>query len=110
MIKKITEFQEKVYEIVKKIPKGKITTYKAIALKLNSSPRAVGQALKRNPYAPRVPCHRVIMSNGERFRGRGKKIDWNNPCEIARLIGGYSGSNPKNIRKKIELLKKEGAI
>jgi len=83
-----TEFQKRVYEIVKKIPKGKTITYKAIALKLNSSPRAVGQALKKNPYAPRVPCHRVIMSNGK--------------------IGGYSGSNPKNIRKKIELLRKEG--
>jgi methylated-DNA-[protein]-cysteine S-methyltransferase len=86
----VTEFQKKVYEIVKKVPKGKTTTYKAIAEKLNSSPRAVGQALKVNPYAPMVPCHRVIMSNGE--------------------IGGYSGSNPKNIRKKIALLKKEGAI
>ena len=86
----ITEFQNKVYAIVKKVPKGKTTTYNAIAKKLNSSPRAVGQALKRNPYAPIVPCHRVIMSNGK--------------------IGGYAGSNPKNIKKKIELLKKEGAI
>jgi len=84
----ITQFQKKVYEIVKKVPKGKTTTYKAIAKKLNSSPRAVGQALKVNPYAPIVPCHRVIMSNGK--------------------IGGYSGSNPKNIKKKIELLRKEG--
>jgi len=84
----ITEFQKRVYEIVKKIPKGKTTTYKAIALKLKSSPRAVGQALKVNPYAPKVPCHRIIMSNGK--------------------IGGYAGSNPKNIRKKIQLLKSEG--
>jgi len=84
----VTAFQKKVYEIVKKIPKGKTTTYKAIALKLKSSPRAVGQALKVNPYAPRVPCHRVICSDGR--------------------IGGYSGNNPKNIRKKIELLKSEG--
>jgi methylated-DNA-[protein]-cysteine S-methyltransferase len=98
----ITEFQKKVYEIVKKVPKGKTTTYKAIALKLNSSPRAIGQALKVNPYSyaarrcvggqnsmpERVPCHRVIMSNGK--------------------IGGYSGSNPKNIKKKIQLLKEEG--
>ena len=88
MVKEITEFQRRVYAIVKKVPKGKTTTYKAIAEKLNTSPRAVGQALKVNPFAPRVPCHRVIMSNGE--------------------IGGYSGSNPKNIKKKIELLKQEG--
>ncbi len=89
-MKQITDFQKKVYKIVKKIPKGKTTTYKAIAFKLNTSPRAVGQALKVNPFAPKVPCHRVIMSNGE--------------------IGGYNGNNPKNIKKKIELLKKEGAI
>ena len=89
---KITEFQKRVYEITKKIPKGKTTTYKAIALQLNSSPRAVGQALKVNPYSfvdgGDVPCHRVIMSNGK--------------------IGGFSGSNPKNIRNKIQLLKSEG--
>lgn len=84
----ITKFQKKVYSIVRKIPKGKITTYKEIAKKLKSSPRAVGQALKRNPYAPKVPCHRVICSN--------------------RKIGGYAGKNPKNIQKKINLLKKEG--
>jgi len=94
MAKKITEFQRKVYDIVKRIPKGKTTTYKAIALKLKSSPRAVGQALKRNPYSfvdgGNVPCHRVIMSNGK--------------------IGGFSGSNPRNIKKKIELLRKERAI
>jgi methylated-DNA-[protein]-cysteine S-methyltransferase len=88
--KKTTEFQEKVYAIVKKVPKGKTTTYKAIALKLNSSPRAVGQALKVNPYAPIVPCHRVIMSDGK--------------------IGGYAGKSPKNIKKKIQMLKEEGAI
>jgi methylated-DNA-[protein]-cysteine S-methyltransferase len=88
MNKKITSFQKRVYKIVKKIPKGKVTSYKAIAMQLNSSPRAVGQALKVNPYAPRVPCHRVIKSNGE--------------------IGGYSGNSPKNIKKKIELLREEG--
>jgi methylated-DNA-[protein]-cysteine S-methyltransferase len=94
MNKQITEFQKKVFAIVKKVPKGKTTTYKAIALKLNSSPRAVGQALKVNPYSftnnGNVPCHRVIMSDGK--------------------IGGFGGSNPKNIKKKIALLKKEGAI
>jgi methylated-DNA-[protein]-cysteine S-methyltransferase len=84
----ITEFQKRVYAIVRKVPKGKVTTYKAIAEKLKTSPRAVGQALKVNPYAPIVPCHRVIMSNGQ--------------------IGGFNGSNPKNIKEKIRLLKKEG--
>ena len=92
MNKQITAFQKRVYEIVKKVPKGKTTTYKAIAIKLNSSPRAVGQALKVNPYSfpdgGDVPCHRVIMSSGK--------------------IGGFAGNNPKNIRKKIQLLKEEG--
>jgi methylated-DNA-[protein]-cysteine S-methyltransferase len=88
----ITEFQKRVYEIVRKVPKGKTTTYNAIALTLKSSPRAVGQALKVNPYSfpdgGDVPCHRVIMSNGK--------------------IGGFAGNKARNIKKKIELLKSEG--
>jgi len=94
MTKKITEFQKKVYAIVKQVPRGKTTTYKAIAKKLHSSPRAVGQALKVNPYSfvdgGNVPCHRVIMSSGK--------------------IGGFGGNKAKNIKKKIQLLKKEGAL
>ncbi len=82
----LTKLQKKVYAIVKKIPKGKTTTYKAIAEKLNTSPRAVGQALKRNPYPIKIPCHRVIKSDGS--------------------LGGYKGK--ANSRLKKELLEKEG--
>ena len=58
-------FNEKVYKLCKKIPKGKISTYKIIANKLNTKAyRAVGNALNKNPYAPIVPCHRVINSRG----------------------------------------------
>ena len=58
-------FNEKVYNLCKKIPKGKISTYKILANKLNSKAyRAVGNALNKNPYAPKVPCHRVINSQG----------------------------------------------
>ena len=58
-----TKFQNKVYELCKKVPKGKVTTYKAIANKMGMKCyRAVGQALNKNPYAPKVPCHRVINS------------------------------------------------
>ena len=58
-------FSEKVYKLCKKIPKGKISTYKIIANKLNTKAyRAVGNALNKNPYAPIVPCHRVINSRG----------------------------------------------
>ena len=55
-------FNEKVWQLTKKIPKGKVTTYKLIAQKLKTKAyRAVGQALKRNPHAPKVPCHRVVI-------------------------------------------------
>lgn len=70
----------------KKIPKGKTSTYKAIAQKLKTSPRTVGQALKRNPCAPKILCHRVVMSNGS--------------------LGGYKGK--LNSKKKRELLRSEG--
>lgn len=58
------ESYEKVYKIVTKIPKGKVTTYGAIGEKLLMSPRVVGQALHNNPYEGDVPCHRVVNRNG----------------------------------------------
>jgi len=82
----ITNFQKKVYAICSNIPKGKTMTYGEISKILRSSPRAVGQALKRNPYAPNVPCHRVIHTDGR--------------------IGGYNGV--RDSKKKIKLLKHEG--
>ncbi len=88
----VTDFQKKIkkiYELVSRVPKGKVTTYGAIAAKLSTSPRAVGQALKKNPFAPKVPCHRVISSDGS--------------------IGGFKGrTRGKAIREKIRLLKREG--
>ncbi len=58
-------FNEKVYKLCKKIPKGKVSTYGNIARALNSKAyRAVGNALNKNPYAPIVPCHRIINSQG----------------------------------------------
>ena len=77
-------FQEKVFDIVKKIPRGKILAYKKVA-ELAGSPnayRAVGNILNKNKNN-KIPCHRVIMSNGR--------------------IGGYN----KGIKRKIFLLKKE---
>jgi O-6-methylguanine DNA methyltransferase len=61
---KVTPFQESVYTLLKQIPEGKVTTYAAIARALDSSPRAVGGALRVNPFAPEVPCHRCIASTG----------------------------------------------
>ena len=58
-------FNEKVYNLCRIIPKGKISTYREVAHALNSKAyRAVGQALNKNPYAPIVPCHRVISNSG----------------------------------------------
>ena len=79
-------FQEKVLNLVKKIPKGRITTYKEIgkALKRKGQVyRAVGRALKENKTPIKIPCHRVVCSDGS--------------------LGGYS----RGIKKKIQLLKKE---
>ncbi len=77
-------FSENVYKLVKKIPKGKVSSYRDIAHALNCKAyRAVGNALNKNPYK-NVACHRVIKHNGE--------------------VGGFA-SGSKN---KIRLLKKEG--
>ena len=58
-------FNEKVWAMTARIPAGKVTTYAAIARALGSQGyRAVGNALNRNPYAPAVPCHRVVGSDG----------------------------------------------
>jgi O-6-methylguanine DNA methyltransferase len=75
---------------MEKIPKGQVTTYGLIARKLNTHAyRAVGNACRKNPYAPRVPCHRVVRSDG--------------------TIGGFAGkTSGKTVEEKISLLKKEG--
>lgn len=59
-------FNQKVWAVTARIPKGKITTYGDIAKALGApkASRAVGNALNRNPYAPGVPCHRVVGSTG----------------------------------------------
>ncbi|KAG0329134.1 hypothetical protein BG000_000192 [Podila horticola] len=87
--RKVTPFQFQVYDLCAQIPKGQISTYKHISDALGSSSRAVGQALKINPYAPLpVPCHRVLDSKlyiggfmGQ--WGEGEKID-NKRAKLAR--------------------------
>ena len=82
-----TKFQQKVWNYLKTIPKGKVKTYKQVAIGIKSpnSARAVANACAKNPYAPKIPCHRVIRSNGE--------------------LGGYSGRG--GIKKKLQLLRSE---
>lgn len=84
------KFADKVYEAVRKIPKGKVATYKLIASMVGTKGyRAVGAALKCNPYAPEVPCHRVVRSDGN--------------------IGGFMGGRTEvNIKEKKALLTSEG--
>lgn len=88
MEKRLTDFEEKVIEKLRGIPRGKVTTYGFLARALDKpkAARAIGNAVGKNPFAPRVPCHRVVKSNG--------------------LLGGYSGTG--GVKMKIELLKKEG--
>ena len=82
-----TKFQLKVWNFLKTIPKGTVKTYKevAIAIKKPKSARAVANACGKNPYAPKIPCHRVIRSDGG--------------------LGGYSGRG--GIKTKLRLLRSE---
>ena len=88
MVLKGTKFQIKVWKYLKRIPKGKVKTYKQVAIAINSpkAARAVANACAKNPYAPKVPCHRVIRSDG--------------------TFGGFS--SPGGTKTKKKLLKKEG--
>ncbi len=83
-----SKFQLKVWKYLKTIPKGKVKTYKQVAIGINKpkSARAVANACAKNPYAPKIPCHRVIRSDGS--------------------LGGFSA--PGGIKAKKKLLKKEG--
>ncbi|MBP6921198.1 MGMT family protein [Candidatus Gracilibacteria bacterium] len=61
----MTDFQKRVYSVLKLIPRGKVTTYKILGDFIGCrSAQAIGQALTRNPDAPGVPCHRVIRTDG----------------------------------------------
>ena len=80
-------FQEKVYAVIRQIPKGKVLTYKEVARRAGRPRafRAVGNILNKN-FDPKIPCHRVIRSDGK--------------------LGGYN----RGVGEKIRRLKAEGAI
>ena len=83
-----TLFQLTVWNYLRQIPKGTVKTYSQVANAIGkpSAIRAVASAIGKNPYPPKIPCHRVIRSNGS--------------------LGGYSGKG--GIKTKKMLLKKEG--
>lgn len=85
----LTHFEKRVLLACSKIPRGQVRTYKQIAKEIGkpNSSRAVANALAKNPFAPKIPCHRVIRSDGK--------------------IGGYSAKG--GSKKKLLLLKKEKA-
>lgn len=62
----ITVFQQKLYDKLREVPRGSVTTYQDLAHAIGSKAyRAVGTAMNKNPFAPEVPCHRVIKASGE---------------------------------------------
>ncbi len=85
-----TAFEMRVYDAVREVPPGRVTTYREVAERIGcGSSRAVGQALRRNPFAPEVPCHRVIRSD--------------------MTMGGFKGREMGAvITEKIKLLEYEG--
>ena len=84
----MTRFQSDCYEALKKVPKGKVITYAGLARMIGrpKAHRAVGSAMNINPYAPQVPCHRVVKSNGD--------------------LGGFA----TDIEVKIKRLQEEGVM
>lgn len=86
----VSAFQQRVYDALSSVPSGRVVTYHGLArLAGCASARAVGQALRRNPFAPAVPCHRVIASD--------------------LTIGGYGGDTlGPRVRRKLQLLAEEG--
>ena len=88
-----TPFEKRVWTALCHIPRGHFTTYALLSSHLGTSPRAVGNALRRNPFAPDVPCHRVVATGGK--------------------LGGFKGKWPKNgegitLDEKRRLLRGEG--
>ena len=86
----ISPFRARVYAALRKVPAGRVTTYAELARAAGcGSPRAVGQALRRNPFAPEVPCHRVIAADG--------------------AAGGFNGHRGgPELERKLRLLAAEG--
>ncbi len=88
----VSDFQARVYAALLQVPAGRVITYGALAAAVGcAAPRAVGQALRRNPFAPTVPCHRVVAAGGR--------------------LGGFQGCRTgAALRRKRALLAAEGVF
>jgi len=85
-----------VYDLIRTIPAGKVSTYKDVCAALGSgSPRSVGGALRNNPFAPRIPCHRVIASS---FFVGGFKGEWAAP--VRQLSDGADAAEKVGEKMK----------
>lgn len=85
-----TEFESKVYEALCRVPAGRVVTYKTLGKAVGcESAQAIGNALRRNPFAPEVPCHRVIPTS----------------LKLGGFMGDVSG---ENVERKRKLLDSEG--
>lgn len=98
----MTEFQKKVYTIVRKIPRGKVTTYAAIARSVGRPRafRAVGSVLNKNPEIATLPRLKVGVARDDKF--------WYIPCHRVIRSGGAVGGYARGTQEKIKLLRKEG--
>lgn len=99
---KLTIFEKKVLNLVKKIPRGKLTTYKLLAKAVGQSKaaRAVGNALNKNPRLIKISCHRVIRSDG---RLGGYRLGWKRKMLLLKREGiEFEKNKVKNFKKYIQ--------
>ncbi|KAJ5469642.1 hypothetical protein N7539_009260 [Penicillium diatomitis] len=87
----LTPYRRRVYRVLLSVPPGRWTTYSALATYLGSSARAVGNAMRSNPFAPEVPCHRVLAANGSLG---GYKGEW----RVSKHIAGGGFQDEKRVR------------
>ncbi|KAJ5594227.1 Winged helix-turn-helix transcription repressor DNA-binding [Penicillium hispanicum] len=87
----LTPYRRRVYRVLLSVPAGRWTTYSALAAYLHSSARAVGNAMRTNPFAPEVPCHRVLAADGSLG---GYKGEW----RVSSHLGNGSFRDEKKLR------------
>lgn len=108
----MSSFYDKCYVVLKKVPRGKVTTYKGIAKALHSKAyRAVGTAMNKNPYGYPISSE-AIRNRRSVLRGDSKRTSGSFLVACHRVINsdGSIGGFAFGVKKKIEMLKKEGVV